>query len=123
LLQGEVSPGVEIFVGIESLEMHNNVFFRVGGAPIDKIVLETRVRWVAGRVSTGTNNWVATGSALIPTAWTGTLSGTNPGFTDINTYDVRPTATSPLVNTGDNAPASPAGHPFINPLFPPAFLP
>jgi hypothetical protein len=48
-----VSPGVEIFEGIESLEMHNNVFFRVGGAPIDKVVLETRVRWVSGRVSTG----------------------------------------------------------------------
>ena len=83
LRQGQVSPGVEIFEGIESLEMHNNVFFRVGGAPIDKIVLETRVRWVSGRVSTGTNNWVPTGSAMIPTAWTGTVSGTNPGFTNI----------------------------------------
>ena len=30
---------------------------------------------------------------------------------------------SPLVNTGNGAPQSPAGHPFINPLFPPAFLP
>ncbi|HEV8138088.1 MAG TPA: hypothetical protein VGP85_25635, partial [Pyrinomonadaceae bacterium] len=47
----------------------------------------------------------------------------NPGFTDINTYDVRPIATSPLVNAGNGAPASPPGHPFISPLFPPAFLP
>src|SRR3982751_306821 len=114
LRQGQVSPGVEIFEGIESLEMHNNVFFRVGGAPIDKIVLETRVRWVAGRVSTGTNNWVPTGSALIPTAWTGTLFGTNPGFANIATYDVHPIATSPLVNAGNTNPPSPAGHPFIN---------
>jgi hypothetical protein len=123
LRQGQVSPAVEIFQGIESLEMHNNVFFRVGGAPIDKMVLETRVRWVAGRVSTGTNNWIPTGSALVPTAWTGTISGTDPGFTNISTYDVRPIATSPLVNTGDTAPASPPGHPFINPLFPPAYHP
>ncbi len=123
LRQGQVSPAVEIFEGIESLEMHNNVFFRVGGAPIDKMVLETRTRWVAGRVSTGSNNWVPTGSALIPTAWTGTVLGTNPGFTNISTYDVRPIATSPLVNTGDTAPASPPGHPFINPLFPPAYHP
>ena len=123
LRQGQVSPGVEIFQGIESLEMHNNVFFRVGGAAIDKIVLETRVRWVAGRVSTGTNNWVTTGSALIPTAWTGTVFGANPGFTDISTYDVRPIATSQLVDAGNGAPPSPPGHPFISPLFPPAFLP
>ena len=53
LRQGQVSPAIETFEGIESLEVHNNVFFRVGGAPIDKMVLETRTRWVAGRVSTG----------------------------------------------------------------------
>jgi hypothetical protein len=123
LRQGQVSPAVETFEGIESLEMHNNVFFRVGGAPIDKMVLETRTRWVAGRVSTGSNNWIPTGSALVPTAWTATVIGTNPGFTDISTYDVRPISTSPLVNAGNNAPASPPGHPFISPLFPPAFVP
>lgn len=123
LRQGQTSPAVETFEGIESLEMHNNVFFRVGGAPIDKMVLETRTRWVAGRVSTGSNNWIPTGSALVPTAWTGTITGTDPGFTNISTYDVRPIASSPLVNAGDNAPASPPGHPFISPLFPPAFLP
>jgi hypothetical protein len=123
LRQGQVSPAVEIFEGIDSLEMHNNVFFRVGGAPIDKMVLETRVRWVAGQVSTGSNNWIPTGSALVPTAWTGTITGTNPGFTNITTYDVRPISTSPLVNAGNPAPASPAGHPFISPLFPPAFHP
>lgn len=123
LRQGQVSPAVEIFEGIDSLEMHNNVFFRVGGAPIDKMVLETRTRWVAGRVSTGSNNWIPTGSALVPTAWTGTITGTDPGFTNISTYDVRPISTSPLVNTGNPAPASPAGHPFISPLFPPAFHP
>jgi len=123
LRQGQVSPAVETFEGIESLEMHNNVFFRVGGAPIDKMVLETRTRWVAGRVSTGSNNWIPTGSAMVPTAWTATIIGTNPGFTDISTYDVRPISTSPLVNAGNNAPASPPGHPFISPLFPPAFIP
>jgi len=64
-----------------------------------------------------------TGSALVPTAWTGTIFGTNPGFTNISTWDVRPTATSPLVNAGNTAPTSPAGHPFISPLFPPAFHP
>src|SRR5690349_47683 len=83
LRQGQTSPAIETFDGIESLEMHNNVFFRVGGAAIDKIVLETRTRWVAGRVSTGSNNWVTTGSALVPTAWTGTVTGASPGFVNI----------------------------------------
>jgi hypothetical protein len=123
LRQGQVSPAIEIFEGIESLEVHNNVFFRVGGAAIDKVVLETRVRWVAGRVDVGTNNWLPTGSALIPTDWTATVFGTNPGFVNIATYDVRLASGSPLINAGNPAPASPAGHPFINPLFPPAFLP
>jgi hypothetical protein len=123
LRQGQTSPAIETFEGMESLEVHNNVFFRVGGAPIDKVVLETRTRWVAGRVSTGTNNWLPTGSALIPTAWTGTVFGTNPGFANISTYDVHPISTSPLVNAGNTNPPSPTGHPFINPLFPPAFLP
>jgi hypothetical protein len=123
LRQGQTSPAIEIFQGIESLEAHNNVFFRVGGAAIDKIVLETRVKWVSGRVSEGSNNWIPTGSALVPTAWTGTLTGANPGFVDISTYDLRLAAGSPLINAGDPAPASPAGHPFIAPLFPPAFVP
>src|SRR5918911_4447007 len=85
LRQGQTSPAIEIFEGIESLEVHNNVFFRVGGAPIDKVVLETRVRWVAGRVSIGTNNWLPSGSALIPTGWNNTIFGSNPGFVDIST--------------------------------------
>jgi hypothetical protein len=123
LRQGQTSPGIEVFQGIESLEVHNNVFFRVGGAAIDKVVLETRVKWVSGRVSEGSNNWIPTGSALVPTAWTGTLTGTNPGFVNISTYDLRLAAGSPLINAGDPAPASPAGHPFIAPLFPPAFVP
>jgi hypothetical protein len=123
LRQGQVSPAFEIFEGIESLEVHNNVFFRVGGAPIDKVVLETRVRWVAGRVSVGTNNWLPNGSALIPTGWTNTLFGTDPGFTNLATLDLRPAAGSPLVNAGNLAPMSPTGHPFINPLWPPAFHP
>jgi hypothetical protein len=123
LRQGQTSPAIEIFQGIESLEVHNNVFFRVGGAPIDKVVLETRVKWVSGRVSEGSNNWIPTGSALVPTAWTGTLSGTNPGFVSITTYDLRLASGSPLINAGDPAPASPPGHPFISPLFPPAYVP
>jgi hypothetical protein len=123
LRQGQTSPAIEVFQGIESLEVHNNVFFRVGGGAIDKVVLETRVKWVSGRVSEGSKNWLPTGSALIPTAWTGTLFGANPGFVNISTYDLRLASGSPLINSGNPSPPSPSGHPFINPLFPPGFLP
>lgn len=123
LRQGQVSPAIEIFEGIESLEVHNNVFYRPGNEPIDKVVLETRVRWVAGRVDVGTNNWLPTGSALIPTGWTNNVSGTNPNFVNLSALDLRPAVGSALIGAGNNAPASPAGHPFINPLWPPAFHP
>ena len=123
LRQGQVSPAFEIFEGIDSLEVHNNVFYRPGNEPIDKVVLETRVRWVAGRVSVGTNNWLPVGSAMIPTGWTGTVFGTNPNFVNLSTLDLRPAVGSALIGAGVNAPASPAGHPFPNPLWPPAFHP
>jgi hypothetical protein len=42
---------------------------------------------------------------------------------NIATLDLRPAAGSPLIDAGNGAPQSPAGHPFISPLFPPAFLP
>jgi hypothetical protein len=123
LRQGQVSPAFEIFEGIDSLEVHNNVFYRPGNERIDKVVLETRVRWVAGRVSVGTNNWLPVGSALIPTGWTGTVFGTNPNFVNLSTLDLRPAVGSALIGAGVNAPPSPAGHPFPSPLWPPAFHP
>ncbi len=131
LRQGQTSPAIEIFQGIESLEVHNNIFFRPGGEPIDKVVLETGVTWVSGRVSTGSNNWLPSGSAMIPADWTGTLFGTNPGFVNSTNnrvrfaaaYDLRPATNSLLINAGNDVPASPAGHPFINPLQPPAYHP
>jgi len=60
---------------------------------------------------------------MVPTAWNGTVTGANLGFVNISTLDLRPASTSQLVNAGNGAPQSPAGHPFISPLFPPAFLP
>ena len=55
--------------------------------------------------------------------WSGTLTGTAPGFTDVATYDLRPTLASALRNAGINAPVGNAAFPFPGPLFPPASLP
>jgi hypothetical protein len=71
----------------------------------------------------GKNNWVETGSDNEPDEWTGTVSGTDPGFEDVLALDLRPAAGSPLLDAGTSTPAPPPGFPFPNPLFPPMFHP
>jgi hypothetical protein len=88
-----------IFDGIESIEMHNNVIWNTTGGPM-RITRTVEAAWVAGEKWAGSNNWIPTGSTFIPGPWTGTKTGTDPGFTNVATYDLTPTATSPLLNAG-----------------------
>ncbi len=107
--------------GIESLEAHNNAFYRLGGGSI--VVAADGGTWLSGSpIITGTHNLMPTGSTL-PSGWTGTVLNNNPGFLIVGTNDVRLAAGSPLIDTGLANPPSPSGHPFLNPLFPPAYLP
>jgi hypothetical protein len=111
-----------LFDGLESVEMHNNVFTRPGGgaAPIVRTV---EAVWTSGEVIAGQNNWVQTGLTTIPSQWTGTLFGADPQFSDLRNSDVTPAVGSPLKDAGTSAPQSPSGYPFLSPLFPPAFHP
>ncbi len=112
-----------IFDRIESIEMHNNVFFHQEGGPVD-IKRTVEADWATGQeVISGENNWVVVGSANMPAQWTGTLSGPDPGFSDFPGEDLRPAGDSPLVDAGSTAPESPQGFPFPAPLFPSAFHP
>ncbi|MBP7864493.1 MAG: FG-GAP repeat protein [Acidobacteria bacterium] len=112
-----------IHYGIESVEMHNNVFWRVGGGPVT-VFTEQDIDWRPGqRTIGGSGNWVPTGSSSIPAGWIGTLTGADPGFADLAGGDLSPAGGSPLLDHGTSSPASPPGYPFPNPLFPPAFLP
>ena len=110
-----------LFDGLESVEMHNNVFYRSVG-PVT-VVRTADAVWASGERIAGSNIWVVTGSTGIPTQWTGTLTGSSPGFTNAAGGDYSPVAGSPLLNAGNAAPSGPSGYPFPNPLFPPAFHP
>lgn len=111
-----------IFDGIESIEMHNNVFYRSsGGCNITRTV--EAVWGSGGEQIAGSNNWVVTGSTNIPSQWTGTISGSNPGFTDFASGNFIPVSGSPLIDTGTASPAGPPGYPFPDPLFPPEYHP
>jgi hypothetical protein len=64
----------------------------------------------------GTRNWVQTGASFVPPEWTGTVSGADPGFRNLATRNLRPSATSPLRNAGSNRPPSPPAFPMPWPL-------
>jgi len=110
-----------LFDTLESIEMHNNVFFSSAGAY--RIVRDVEALWTSGPQIAGSNNWVFTGSTFVPTTWTGTITGTNPGFTNAAANDYSPTATSALVNAGASTTSGPSGYAFPSPLAVPLFHP
>ncbi len=111
-----------LFDGLESVEMHNNVFHRPGGGAAP-LVRTAEAVWLSGEVIGGQNNWVHSDLTAVPSQWTGTLRGTDPSFAGFAGNNLRPAAGSPLLNAGTGAPQSPQGHPFPSPLFPPAYEP
>ncbi len=103
-----------LFNGLESIEMHNNAFFREGGGGV-RILVEDDVRWADGHpLMAGTHNWLPRGSTSIPGEWDHTLFGVDPGF--VSSSDLRPTATSPLVDAGSEVLPSPPSCAFPAPL-------
>ncbi|MBN8615002.1 MAG: hypothetical protein J0L92_30680 [Deltaproteobacteria bacterium] len=118
-----VAPGAtaaifRLFSGLESVEMHSNVFaMRGGGSP--NLLREVEAEWVRGRLVAGTNNWVPTGSTNVPPEWTGTITGSDPGLVDLGalaTIDARPaTMTSPVVDVGLAPPPAFTASPFTSP--------
>jgi hypothetical protein len=112
-----------LYDGVESIQMHNNIFYRLGGGGV-KVMDTSEVSWTTGNaIIAGSKNWLASGSTSVPGQWTGTISGANPAFTNVNTNDLKPALGSALVNAGNGAPASPAGYPFPSPLALPLYLP
>jgi len=106
-----------IFDGIESIEMHNNVIYYPGGATICRTV---EADWSTGvELIAGSGNWVSTGSTFIPTQWSDTEVGLDPGFIDFNNSDPRPAVGSPLLDKGSISLSGPPGYPFPGPLVSP----
>ncbi len=126
LTSGQDTTVFRIFQEMQSVEMHNNVIdVTAGGVPRIIRAVDGELVWTDGRQIRGSNNWIESTSSFVPTVgeWAGTLTGTNPGFTNAASFDLRPAAGSPLRNAGNNAPASNPAFAFPGPLFPPAFLP
>jgi hypothetical protein len=123
LLKAGSNAAFRLYEGVESIQMHNNIFYRVGGGGV-KMMSSDEANWTTGgEVIAGSKNWVASGSTSVPWQWTGTITGANPMFTNINTNSVRPAAGSPLINAGNNATQSPPGYPFPAPLALPTYHP
>ena len=126
LTSGTDTTVFRIFQEMQSVEMHNNVIdVTAGGVPRIIRAVAGELTWTDGRQIRGSNNWIESTATFVPDAseWSGTLSGTSPGFVDASTYDLRPTAASPLRDAGNAAPAGAPGFAFPNPLFPPLVQP
>jgi hypothetical protein len=112
-----------LFDRLDSIEMHNNVFAVLGAGTVN-LVRQVEAEWVSGTaLFAGSNNWVVSGSTNVPPAWTGTLSGSDPGFVDLAASDVRLQPGSALIDQGAMTTASVAGHPFPSPQPLPLWVP
>jgi chitodextrinase len=113
-------PRSHIFAhfNVESVEMHNNIFYITSYNVFD----DSEANWVSGRRVSGANNWVHSG-ANFPAEWTGTITGTDPGLTDIANNQFWPLTGSVVINEGTMTMTSPEGSPFPNPLAIPIFHP
>lgn len=119
-----LAPGktaaIRVFDRVESLELHNNVFFRAGGGAV-AVLREAEASWISGRVVGGRNNWVPEGSTDMD-GLTDTIIGSDPGFTDLAQNDLRPREGAAIVDRGVT-PESPSAHPFPSPLGAPTASP
>lgn len=109
------SAAIRMFHGIESAEMHNNIFYRLGGGAVTA-TRDLEARWKNGRVIGGSQNWITSGSSAIPSTWTGTRMGSAPGFIDVANKNVRLTSSAAVLNVGNSSFSSPSGYAFPSPL-------
>ncbi|HEU4412579.1 MAG TPA: hypothetical protein VFS43_45470 [Polyangiaceae bacterium] len=116
IMAGASDVAIRLQEEVESLELHNNVFFAPGGGEI-QLVRESEMTWVgAGPGLVGSNNWVQDGWVAVPETLSDTRRGADPGFRDLEAGDLRPTAGSALVNGSAAQLAGPSGREFPAPL-------
>ena len=120
ILADATKTAISLQETVQSVEMYNNVIW--GTKPGFQIydVLEP-----SGPAATlfGSNNWVLNGATSIPASWTQTTMGADPGFVNYAAHDLRPTATSPLLDRGTTITVSSGALAFPSPLSLPAFHP
>ncbi|WP_437753836.1 hypothetical protein [Sorangium sp. So ce1389] len=123
LMQGS-SAAIHLFDGIESIELHNNIFYRVGGGTV-QVLRDTEAKWATGSpLVKGVNNAVPTGTT-VPSGFKGTLalSDSDFGFANVGQRDVTLRSTSKLLNAGVSSTSGISGREFPSPLAMPLFHP
>jgi len=120
-LAGELTV-FRLFQGIESVDAHNNVFWREGAGGL-RVVRDIEAFWTGPQRVSGTNNWIDNGSTFVPADFTGTLQGTDPGFIDAAGMDFRPSAGSPLLDSANPDPQPLPGYFIATTVDVPAFHP
>jgi MYXO-CTERM domain-containing protein len=105
---------------VASVEMYNNVIVApTAGTKLYDIEEQTGTP----AVSFGSNNWISAGMTKVPTAWTGTVMGADPGFVNASMQDFRPAASSPLLGAGTTDTDVGGSSAFPNPLALAAYYP
>jgi len=117
-----VAPGssaavFRLFSGLESVEMHSNVFVMRGGGAVN-LLREVEAEWTSGRAVAGGYNWVPSGSTNVPSEWSDTSIGADAGLTSLTlaSIDVRPLEGSVVIDSGLAPPPVFTAHPFPRPL-------
>ena len=106
---------------VDSLEMHNNVFYKLGTKEVqllrysDPSGPEPAIR--------GTNNWVSDGIVDVPDGLSATRRGDAPGFADEEKLDLNPANNSALIDNGTSSTVRRDDHLRPKPLVLPVFLP
>ena len=79
--------------------------------------------WSSGRKMAGSYNWVQDSASAVPSEWSGTVRGSNPGLANIGLYQLRPLGGSALLGRGINVPIAPPVFQFPSPLTVPLYDP
>jgi hypothetical protein len=104
-----------------SLQLSDNVVYRQGGGPFTLVRTADEAPPLA--VHAGQNNWVASNATGLRPEWTGTVSGTTPGFTNLGAWNLVPVAGGAIHDSGVLPTSGPPGASFPNPLAAPLFHP
>jgi hypothetical protein len=104
-----------------SLQLSDNVIFRQGGGSF--VVIRTAEEAAPLAVHAGQNNWVASNATGLRPEWTGTVTGTTPGFANLGAWNLTPIVGSAIHDSGVLPTAGPPGASFPNPLAAPVFHP
>ncbi len=104
-----------------SLEVSDNVVFRQGGGSF--VVIRTAEEAAPPAVHAGQNNWVASNATGLRAEWTGTVTGTSPGFANLGAWNLTPVVDGAIHDAGVLPTSGPPGASFPNPLPAPLFHP